>query len=59
MNETEKEVLNALKKVKTFCKNHGETCNGCLFVILERCELMKAPEDWSIPDIAKAMEGEE
>lgn len=24
MNETEKEVLNALKKVKTFCKNQGE-----------------------------------
>ncbi len=56
MNETEKYVLDALKKVKTFCKNHGAICYRCPFLILERCELMKAPENWSIADIAKAME---
>ena len=55
MNETEKEILKALKRVKTFCKNQG-VCNNCPFLILERCELMKEPEHWSIPDIAKAME---
>ena len=56
MNKTEKEVLSALKKVKTFCKNHGMICNSCPFCILERCELAKTPEHWSIADIAKAME---
>ena len=56
MNETEKEVLSTLKKVKTFCKNHGNSCNFCPFLILERCELAKTPEHWNIADIAKAME---
>lgn len=59
MNETEKEVLRALEKVKTFCKNHGENCFRCPFLILERCELMKTPEHWSIPDIAESMKQKE
>lgn len=56
MNETEKEVLRTLEKVKTFCKYQGIICNNCIFLINNECELKKEPERWSIADIAKAME---
>lgn len=59
MNETEKEVLRVLAKVKTFCKNQGTTCDNCIFFIYNNCELQTTPEQWNIENIAKAMkEGE-
>ena len=52
MTKEDKQMVEAVKFIKKYCKGYGSNCEGCPFDVADPCPL-DLPSTWDIPEVSE------